>query len=597
MATNKLKITYNGQSIVDADISSATTKTLLTSGKLMEGNVVVEAEGGSGSSNKFGYIVDNGNLRFEPNIAIEDDTITSIGDYALYYAWYGKTPVSELPTKFVVPNLTTVGNQALYYAFRGDTNLSEIDISSVSSIGNYGFNYAFYDCDKISGDLVLTLDAFATYGLSYAFYGTSLDRVLIQCSEEEGNSWSGTYGMQYCFNSTPIKYANVQLPFYSYTFSYAFGSCNQLEYLTIRNCFSGASTAISFGSYTLTYACSSASKLRFAETLPHRKVETVSGTTSTANYWAQRAFSGCTSLQRVDMSYVSLTQACMTYVCYNCQNLKTFTIRAGRRRYDTVSNNVANVTTLFYVGFGHDTSHTPAVLPKVILNDVKSMGAASSTTATTCLFGGTSSYRVEIGGLYLPHYRTEQTGTGKNNWFNQYSTCQEFHFSRGYENDIKALSGYATLWGLGAGAASVYFDLTSEIYPTNETTHAYIKRAQFETCVEITYGGTTYQRNASLDYWGGQFRAYSNGNDVVYVPCEYPKAEDDVLSINTETGAYTRLGAISSTKTYYCWTYYQGANLYDEIYTLEENPTGGETTYKRNNDGTFTAQSTVSVAK
>lgn len=43
-----------------------------------------------------------------------------------------------------------------------------------------------------------------------------------------------------------------------------------------------------------------------------------------------------------------------------------------------------------------------------------------------------------------------------------FSGCAELtaiHFSADNETTIKATSGYSTLWGRGAGAATVYFDL------------------------------------------------------------------------------------------------------------------------------------------
>ena len=43
-----------------------------------------------------------------------------------------------------------------------------------------------------------------------------------------------------------------------------------------------------------------------------------------------------------------------------------------------------------------------------------------------------------------------------------FSGCAELtaiHFAAEHEDAIKATTGYATLWGRGAGAATVYFDL------------------------------------------------------------------------------------------------------------------------------------------
>lgn len=49
MAQNTLTVSYNGTNILNEDISSAVNKTLLTNGKYCEGNILISAEGSSGS--------------------------------------------------------------------------------------------------------------------------------------------------------------------------------------------------------------------------------------------------------------------------------------------------------------------------------------------------------------------------------------------------------------------------------------------------------------------------------------------------------------------------------------------------------------------
>lgn len=57
--------------------------------------------------------------------------------------------------------------------------------------------------------------------------------------------------------------------------------------------------------------------------------------------------------------------------------------------------------------------------------------------------------------VYL-HSISAITGTAM---FNGCSELTAIHFAADYENDLTASSGYATLWGRGVGAATVYFDL------------------------------------------------------------------------------------------------------------------------------------------
>lgn len=57
--------------------------------------------------------------------------------------------------------------------------------------------------------------------------------------------------------------------------------------------------------------------------------------------------------------------------------------------------------------------------------------------------------------VYL-HSISAITGTAM---FNNCYELTAIHFAAAYEADIKASNGYATLWGRGAGAARVFWDL------------------------------------------------------------------------------------------------------------------------------------------
>lgn len=57
--------------------------------------------------------------------------------------------------------------------------------------------------------------------------------------------------------------------------------------------------------------------------------------------------------------------------------------------------------------------------------------------------------------VYL-HSISAITGTAM---FNGCSELTAIHFAAEHEDSIKASNGYATLWGRGAGAATVYFSL------------------------------------------------------------------------------------------------------------------------------------------
>lgn len=57
--------------------------------------------------------------------------------------------------------------------------------------------------------------------------------------------------------------------------------------------------------------------------------------------------------------------------------------------------------------------------------------------------------------VYL-HNFASITGTAM---FNNCNELTAIHFAAAHEDEIKATTGFATLWGRGAGAATVYFSL------------------------------------------------------------------------------------------------------------------------------------------
>ena len=58
-----------------------------------------------------------------------------------------------------------------------------------------------------------------------------------------------------------------------------------------------------------------------------------------------------------------------------------------------------------------------------------------------------------------PAYSSVATSNAQNNIFLSCSSLTEIHFGAANQAAIEATSGYPTLWGRGAGNATVYFDL------------------------------------------------------------------------------------------------------------------------------------------
>lgn len=77
-------------------------------------------------------------------------------------------------TEFKLPaSATTLGDYALAYAFRGATSLTSIDLSHVTTLNTSSLVYAFYGCTGLTGiiDLSGITTANKASGLSYTFYG------------------------------------------------------------------------------------------------------------------------------------------------------------------------------------------------------------------------------------------------------------------------------------------------------------------------------------------------------------------------------------------------------------------------------------------
>lgn len=79
------------------------------------------------------------------------------------------------------------------------------------------------------------------------------------------------------------------------------------------------------------------------------------------------------------------------------------------------------------------------------------ISANVGTTAANALFYNSRG----LTDVYL-HNFASITGTAM---FNGCSELTAIHFAAEHETAIKASNGWSTLWGRGAGAATVYFDL------------------------------------------------------------------------------------------------------------------------------------------
>ena len=121
--------------------------------------------------------------------------------------------VFQFPTEsfsFSLPdNVTSIGNYGLYYAFFGRTNLTSVDLSNVTSIDNYGLQRAFRDCTSLTSTGLDNVTSIGIYGLSDAFNGcTSLTSTGLDNVTSIGRSGLDS-AFQDCTSLTSVDLSNV----------------------------------------------------------------------------------------------------------------------------------------------------------------------------------------------------------------------------------------------------------------------------------------------------------------------------------------------------------------------------------------------------
>ena len=159
--------------------------------------------------------------------------------------------VYEIPVDdftFTLPsNATDVGDYAIYYAFYGCTSLISVDLSSLTAVsGMSAIREAFYSCTRLtSADLSNLIVISTQYAMYYTFYGcTSLTSVDLSSL----TTISGQNAMQYAFSGctglTSVDLSSLTNISGSYVMSRAFYKCTSLTSLSFP-----ALTSTSFGSY------------------------------------------------------------------------------------------------------------------------------------------------------------------------------------------------------------------------------------------------------------------------------------------------------------------------------------------------------------
>ena len=177
-------------------------------------------------------------------------------------------------------------------------------------------------------------------------------------------------------------------------------------------------------------------------------------------------------------------------------------------------------------------------------------------------------------------------------------TNTEFHFGKANQAAIEATSGYSTLWGRGAGNATVYFDLINDITVDGKTYH---RTQENDYMTQLTYNNKVYyrddaSRNANNIEW--KFWAWkASDNSVVYTQNPLSLVTEAVWEYvaNGNSWDYNDLGNITANDWRYAWTNPNNAN--DIIYTTNQyTPAVGDPTYTKASDGkSFVAGSNITA--
>lgn len=233
----------------------------------------------------------------------------------------------------------------------------------------------------------------------------------------------------------------------SYALSNTFNTCSNLTSATFPKLYVITGT---YALYTAFNACTNLSTLTFPA------LTGVGGGSACRNMAV-----GCTSLTSI--SYPSLIKVNGTLAFYtafqNCTSLSSVNfpelVQIGS---DTATGGNAQH---FALAFDGCTSLTELRFPK--LEKIYINGGTAGNN-------GTFANNQTIQKMYFPKldtitYSPAYTGTSKSVTsarkliFYNCSSLTEIHFGASNETAIKATAGWSTLWGRGAGNATVYFDL------------------------------------------------------------------------------------------------------------------------------------------
>ena len=220
---------------------------------------------------------------------------TSLGAYAMYYAFYQSTGITSVN----LSSLTTIStNNALGYAFYQNNGLTSLNLSNlVIASGNNAMYSTFAACSNLAG--TLDLSSLTTISGSSVMYGTflsctkltSLD--LSSLTTISGSSaMSNTFGS--CTNLTSVDLSSLATVSVGSAMNGTFSSCTKLTSISLPSLITVVGTQSMYRTF---YNCSNLESISFAS-LEAIGTDTVTGSNAD-NGQFRECFRNCTKLTSI----------------------------------------------------------------------------------------------------------------------------------------------------------------------------------------------------------------------------------------------------------------------------------------------------------